>query len=353
MRHIQQTLDEWRLQYDIPLVAACIRLDGRLLWSGVSVAARQKAAMGLSCPIRFPIYSITKIFTGICVFRAEAAGLLHVDDPLYSWFPELPVSRKIRLSHLLQHTSGLRDYGCMRAYHEAVTSAPSSPWSDHQFLTVTLSEKPLFEPGTGWSYSNIGYLLLRLILEKATGSSFRRVVDKHIVSTLGLVNTFVAETIDDWHSCMPGYGRELTINNEETDVRSSYHPGWCAPGVAVSTPEDVTRVLDSLFAGDLMDSRSLHRMLHLVHVPRTVPPVVTPSCGLGILADPDGVYGAAYGYGGEGPGYRLCASIVPHTAVGRLSVAAFGNSSGGANMKWAEHALIRTVLAGETGRGSL
>jgi D-alanyl-D-alanine carboxypeptidase len=113
----------------------------------------------------------------------------------------------------------------------------------------------------------------------------------------------------------------------------------------VSTVDDVTRFYDSLFAGELLDSDRLEWMLRLVRVPGSHPPNVTPSCGMGILADPDGPFGPSYGHGGGGPGYSLSASILSRSDSGRLSVAVFCNSSLGADVQLCEHALLQVATA--------
>ena len=203
----------------------------------------------------------------------------------------------------------------------------------------------LFAPGAGWAYSNIGYLLLRRIIETVTRGSLRNSVHEHIVVPLELADTFVAETIQDWQSCVPGYGPEVRPDGALGDIRGLYHPGWCAPGVAVSTTEDVTQFYDSLLAGHVVEPPSLDRMLQVVRVPGTHPPSVTPSCGMGILADPDGPFGASFGHGGGGPGYSLSASILPRAANGRLSIALFCNSSAGVDAKTGEQAMLRVAVA--------
>lgn len=344
MNKFQQYLDEWRAMVDVPMVAAAVRLNGSSVWSGVSLGINAENAGQVSSASRFPIYSITKTFTAVCIFRLESAGLLHLDDPIHRWVADLPVPPGVLLSHLLQHTSGIPDYGSLHKYHDAVRARPSMPWTDQQFLEATLANGLLFESGTSCSYSNIGYLLLRQVIENVAGVSFRRCVDEHVVSRLSLMDTFVAETIGDWDSCVPGYGREVRPDEEIVDVRSVYHPGWCAPGVAISSVDDVTRFYDSLFAGELLDSLSLDRMLHLVRVPGSHPSTITPSCGLGILADPDSPFGASFGHGGSGPGYSLSASILPRSVNGRLSVAVFCNSSMGANAKTGEEDMLRVAI---------
>jgi D-alanyl-D-alanine carboxypeptidase len=240
-----------------------------------------------------------------------------------------------RLGASSRHTSGLRDYGALSEYREAVKSSSSTPWTDQQFLAATLPHGLLFAPGEGWAYSTVGYLLWRRVIERATGVSFRRCVEQRLVSQLGLADTFIAETIDDWDCCVPGYGREVRPKGEIVDV---------------STVEDVTSLYDGLFAGELLDPKGLDQMLRLVRVPGSHPPGITPSYGLGIMADPDGLLGSSYGHGGGGPGYSLSASILPRSAAGRLSIAVFCNSSLGPNAQAGERELLRAVaVAGQSG----
>src|SRR2546430_7697499 len=86
------------------------------------------------------------------------------------------------------------------------------------------------------------YMLLRLVLQKTTGKSFSGCVNDLIVGPLDLRDTFVAERVSDWSSCVPGYGAEVDQDGEQVDVRHVYHPGWCAPGVAVSTAAETTQI---------------------------------------------------------------------------------------------------------------
>jgi D-alanyl-D-alanine carboxypeptidase len=346
MNRFQAALDEWRLRAGASIVTAAVRLDGSLIWSGVSIESSVENAGLVSPRSRFPIYSITKTFTAVCILRLDAVGLVHLDDPIRRWIVDMPVPRTVLLSHLLRHTSGIPDYGSAPEYHAAVKSNPSTPWTDDQVVEATLVAKGLlFEPGTSWSYSNVGYLLLRRVIEWAVGSSFRQCVAEQIVAPLCLRDTFVAEAIDDWESCVPGYGREVRLDGEAVDIRASYHPGWCAPGVAVSTVDDVTMFYEGLFDGVLLDERHLDQMLQLVRVPGTHPPAVTPSYGMGIMADPDGLFGPSYGRGGGGPGYSLFASILPQWSKGRLSVAVFCNNSFSADAEHGVHALFQVATA--------
>ena len=171
-----------------------------------------------------------------------------MNDPVTKWLDFLALPRAVTLCQLLRHTSGIPDYGTLPRYHDSVRTSPQSPWTDDEFLAATLAQGLLFEPGTGWAYSNVGYLLLRRVIERVSGYSFADCVWEQIVTPLRLRNTFVAKTIDDWATCIPGYGCEVQTVRTPVDIRPIYHPGWCAPGVAVSTVDDITLFFDALLA---------------------------------------------------------------------------------------------------------
>lgn len=345
MSSFQQRLDQWRAKEGVPIVAASVRVDRALVWHGISLSETARTGIPATPESRFPIYSITKAFTAACVLCLDAAGVLSVDDPVTKWLGDIGVPRTVTLSQLLRHTSGIPDYGPLSRYHEAVRTTPESPWTDDEFLVATLTQGFLFSPGTGWAYSNVGYLLLRRVIERAAGSSFAECVRERIVTPLELQNTFIAESIHDWTTCIPGFGCEVQTGRTPVDIRSTYHPGWCAPGVAVSSVDDITSFFDALLAGSLLDRGRLTQMLQLVRVPGEHPPARSPSYGMGLMADPDGPFGPSYGHGGGGPGYSLFASIAPQSARGRLSVAVFCNSSLGVRPEFGVQELCEIATA--------
>jgi D-alanyl-D-alanine carboxypeptidase len=311
-----QRFEQWRFQSHVSVAAAAVRIDGALIW-------HSEAAERL-----FPIYSITKTLAAVCLLRLDQSGVLHVDDPITRWLPDLPVPESVTLARLANHTAGIPDYGPLTEYHDAVRATPSAPWTDEQVLAKTLGKGLLFEPGGSCSYSNVGYLLLRRTIEKATGVSLRHAVADLVTVPLGMDNTVVAETIGDWANWFEPAG---------------YHPGWCAPGVAISTPSDITLFYDQLFAGALVDPPLLRRMLELIRVPGEHPLAVTPSYGMGIMGDPDDSHGPSYGHGGGGPGYATVASIWPDSPQGRVSAAVFCVTNSDVDLGRAVDALLQTV----------
>src|SRR5262249_23138087 len=157
--------------------------------------------------------------------------------------------------------------GGLRAYHEAVKTSPTAPWSFERFAAETFDHGLWFEPGGGWAYSNPGYMLLRRVAEELTGASYGTLVSERIVRPLGLRRTFVAESTHDLAALAPGTSRALSSDGGPRDVRTHYHPGWVSHGVVASTASDLVRFLDALFRSELLSPNSLAEMLELVVVP--------------------------------------------------------------------------------------
>jgi D-alanyl-D-alanine carboxypeptidase len=297
--------------------AVAVRVNGQL----------RSTPADLPADALFPIYSITKTLTAICVLRLVEARSLHLADPVRHWLPEVNVPATITLEHLLRHTSGLRDYGPLSEYHHAVRTYPDRPWTRQQFLDAVVPQGVLCAPGKRFSYSNVGYMLIVDIVERVTGRPFARALHDLVAVPLALRRTSVLEELDDLRRCVPGFGPEVTPDRAVVDVRGRYHPGWCAPRVVASTPEDITRVFDALLAGDLLAADTLRQMLTLV--PLSSEPDESIGVGLGVYCDQASRWGRSYHHGGGGPGYDLAATVYAATPLGRVSIAVFVNTSCG------------------------
>jgi D-alanyl-D-alanine carboxypeptidase len=268
---------------------------------------------------RFLIYSVTKLFTGSLALVLQEEGRLSLADPLARWFPEIREAARIPLRALLNHTAGIRDYGGLDAYHEAVRCSPGEPWSFADYARHTWEKGLLFEPGTGWAYSNPGFLLMKRVLEAAAGESYAELVASRIVRRLALERTDVPESVAALASLAPARTTLLSPTAEPRDVRASYHPGWVSHGVVASTPSEIARFVHALFAGRIVGRRSLDELTALVPVPRGPPRWPMPSYGLGLMADPEvGVFG----HDGGGPGYGASAFHAPRLGPGGTTACA-------------------------------
>lgn len=138
---------------------------------------------------RFRIWSITKQFTAAAILMLEERGLLRVEDSMRTHFPEwVDLSSEVTIHHLLTHTSGIFNYSNLPDSHKTFYRLEH----DKSDLVKMFTSKPLdFEPGTQWNYSNSGYYLLGMLIEKLSGKTFSEFLSENILLPLGMVNTGV------------------------------------------------------------------------------------------------------------------------------------------------------------------
>jgi CubicO group peptidase (beta-lactamase class C family) len=136
----------------------------------------------------FRIGSITKAFTAALILKLQEEGKLNVSDALSKYLPDYPRATDITLQHLLNHTSGVYDY----TNGDLPTLARQQLNLDE--LIDTFKDEPLtFEPGTKWSYSNSGYVLLTKVIELASGMSYGEYLEQALLEPLGLNSTGVED----------------------------------------------------------------------------------------------------------------------------------------------------------------
>ena len=133
----------------------------------------------------YQIGSTTKEFTAAVILKLAELHKLSLDDRLSTYFPDYKRGNEISIRHLLTHTSGIFEILRDRSAVEESTRPRSK-----QKLLSYFKDKPLdFDPGTHYSYSNSGYILLGFIIEKVTGLSYQNVVRKFILDPLNMHHT--------------------------------------------------------------------------------------------------------------------------------------------------------------------
>jgi D-alanyl-D-alanine carboxypeptidase len=209
----------------------------------------------------YQIGSNTKMMTSAIIFQLQEEGMLATSDLLSKWLPELaaqlPNSDKITLDMLLTHTSGIPDY--FKVPTEGGASIESGT-TDRAMLTRGFTPEELvtmvaksglsdFAPGAEgeWNYSNTGYILLGLIIEKATGTSYEENLKGRIFEPLGLQQTYLQGGLPAPGALPQAYYR---MPFEFTTSEWNASQGWSA-GAVVSTPEEFATFLKALFTGKL------------------------------------------------------------------------------------------------------
>jgi CubicO group peptidase (beta-lactamase class C family) len=179
-----------------PGLAALVRKDGKtLLVEGYGVRDLRSKAK-IDAKTNFRLASFTKQFTAMAIILLVHDGKLGYDETLTEIFPDFPAyGQTITIGNLLNHTSGLPDYEDLM---DAVEKAKGPTWTpekqiqDNEVLELLKREKQgKFAPGTSWSYSNSGYVMLGLIAAKASGKTYGEFLRERIFAPLEMNRTIV------------------------------------------------------------------------------------------------------------------------------------------------------------------
>lgn len=322
-------LEAVRAAASVPGISAALLVDGRPVFVGVAGHQDLAQTIPLDPGARFYIYSATKTLIASLVLLLAERGRVALDAPLPTYLAEIDLPRPVSVRQLLNHTGGIPDYGGLPEYHAAVKAHPAQPWTDADFFAATLPGGLMFPPGQGWGYSNIGYLFLRRLVERAFDAPLGALLREHIFTPLGLEGPFAAQSLDDARQLTPGYSRFFASGEGMEDVRAQYHPGWVSHGVVISTALDLAQALDGLLAGSLLSVGGRAAMLQAVDVPVQHPFFRRPGYGLGLMIDQGWRYGVLAGHGGGGPGYAAGALHAPDALGRRITCAALANSDQG------------------------
>ena len=152
-----------------PGCALAVFRDGRIAYERGYGTADLEHDVPIKPASVFYVGSLSKQFTAFAVALAAADGKLSLDDDVRKWIPELPdYGSRITVRHLLHHTSGLRDYNTL---FDIAGRRNDEAFDNHIVLRIIARQRALnFKPGDEYLYSNSGYVLLSLIVERATGT---------------------------------------------------------------------------------------------------------------------------------------------------------------------------------------
>ena len=268
----------------------------------------------------FQIGSNTKMMTSAILFQLQEEGVLAISDPLSKWLPDLaaqlPNGDKITIDMMLTHTSGLHDYFDLPTEDGVIIESGTE---DKAMLTRAFTPEELvavvadsgasyFEPAAEgeWHYSNTGYILLGLIIEKATGQSYEENLNERILEPLGLDQTYLQPGQPEAGALPQGYYRwPFDFTTGEWNASQ----GWAA-GAVVSTPEEFAVFLKALFTGQLFTQPETLELM------QQAPAMVVDPLGPGI------VYGhgmlnnnGVLGHGGQTLGFQSDGGYIPDKDV--------------------------------------
>ena len=210
--------------------------------------ADRERGVGNNLETAFNVGSINKVFTQIAILQLSAAGKINLDSTLAVYWPDYPnktLANKITIRQLMRHTSGIGgnifDAPAGRTRHDVRDLK--------DYLALFVNEPPQFEPGTSNAYSNAGYVVLGLLIERLSGQDYYTYVQDHVLEPAGMTRTgsFFVDSLPP--NTAIGYttgsenappGAPLHSNKQELPGRGS------SAGGGYSTAQDLLKFLKAL-----------------------------------------------------------------------------------------------------------
>lgn len=244
---------------------------------------------------KYRIGSISKIFTSCLIFKAIEEKKLNLDQTIDRYFPNFENAKKITISNLLNHRSGIHNFTNDPEYLNYNIHAKSK----EEMITIITKGGSDFEPNSKGEYSNSNYVLLSYILEEVYKKPYKAVLNSKIIFPLGLKNTY--------------FGGKINIQNNEC-YSYSYSDQWkkesetdlsipMGAGSLVSNPTDLVSFINSLFSFKIVNEKSVKQMK-----------VIKDNYGMGLFQYPF-YERKCYGHTGGIDGFRSAVSYFPDSKL--------------------------------------
>jgi D-alanyl-D-alanine carboxypeptidase len=273
---LQTALNGIRSSGKYPGTSAAVLFPDGSIWTGVSGSA-VLSKTSLTSDTLFSAGSISKTFVAALVGRLAMAGTIGLDDPLSKYVPDFPNAANITLRELLNHTSGIDDlFDYNGTLGPAILARPTATWTPSQVFARLLG--PRFKPGANYYYSNTNYILLGLVIEKATGQTVAALVRSEFLTPLGLTHTYLQTEETAQGPKAHGYctGAGPTCGGIATAASTAWDnfAGTMLPftseatavgfaGAYVSTASDLAIWANALYGGSILDDATLASMVDI------------------------------------------------------------------------------------------
>ncbi|MFJ6795441.1 serine hydrolase domain-containing protein [Streptomyces sp. NPDC091268] len=323
---------------------AMARITGPEGVQNKTVGVRDKTTgEAMDTKARFRIGSVTKTFSSVVLLQLVAEKKIDLDTPVNHYLPGLLPDDRITVRHLMTHRSGLADY-TNAMFDKTVPgfeAVRNKVFGYEELVKLSLAEPRTTEPGVSYKYSNTNFVVVGMLIEKATGHSVAKEYDRRIIKRLGLRNTSYVHPrteIKGLHA--HGYltpdeaGAPLVDSTEQT-------VSWAqSAGAMISNAADLSTFMSALVSGRLLPAAQLDAMLTMTPTDATN----TRFYGLGLRRYDLSCGTSVYGHTGTVQGFYTYAFT---TRDGKRSLSAMANTS---NRGQANTALGGTLEAAFCGK---
>ncbi len=231
---------------------------GEIILSQGYGLANQEWDISNTSQTKFAIGSMTKAFTAMAIMILQERGQLSVQDSICDYLSDCPADWKsISLHDLLTHTSGIRNYTDL--YTQLKDNVNICREYRPEEVVAFFKDLPLdFEPGSSWNYSNSGYFLLGIVIEKVSGESYETFIQKNILQPLGMSETGydrASTVVKDRASGYSWNGRILNAVCEDVSIKY-------AAGGLYSTVGDLYKWDQALYTDQLVSKETLNMIFN-------------------------------------------------------------------------------------------
>lgn len=313
---LQNFIEKWRIENNIPAVTLSVELPNQKLTTYVSGTTTLNGSEKITANELFGVGSITKTFISATILQLQEQGALNIHDPIGSYFPEYPRWSKITILELLNMTSGIANFTNTATFQQMLQLHPQQQYALTKFIDLAYQQPDDFAPGQGWHYSNTNYYLLGLIINKISHQDLADELQQRFFVPLQLNHTYYSD------SSYPNSVISERIHGylDTRDV-SNINPNFYGPaGGMLMNSADIIHWVDALFSpGKILDQQSMQQLMQTTNVPPSPPKPAGARYGLGIYSLDIPNYGLVWWYTGVIDGYS---SVFMHIPSKHITIAA-------------------------------
>lgn len=328
----QALLDDY-LNFSLDSCVAMTVLDRHQYWHGAAGVLDLDSEITVLPEVGFRIGSPTKSLMAVITMQLWEEGLLDLEDPVTTWFPQYENWAEVTVEHLLRMSSGIVDFYFVEDFLMGMFLDSRRERTPEELLSFVYDLPLDYAPGSSATYCNTNYILVGMIIQAVTGQSLEDVVAERILEPLELVNCmFDVEGRTDMAWLAHGYAQPILVTasfgvpaqtalllpksffREDGLVDAAYmfHPSvsWSAGGLVCCAPS-MAKYMRALVRGELLGPEAQEHMMDF-----RVSSIFggEHNYGMGISRS-DSPLGVAIGHGGNSIGYATSTHVYPEADV--------------------------------------
>lgn len=244
---LNKKIDELFEKHNVAGITATILIPEKGLWNTNRGFISKPDNVVVDSSSVFYWASVGKLITSTIIQQLVKEDKLSLNDKLSKWFSDIQYARKVTIEQLLNHTNGIYSFQADSTFHYS-----NKHYSPNEVLEVSKSHKNLFKPGEYWSYSNTGYVLLALIIEKIESKTFEQVIKERISDPLNLTTLRVAPKETPSNLAL-AHNKDIVITNNFSQPVGA--------GNIISNSKDMAVFLSALLTGKIIPIEMVHDMM--------------------------------------------------------------------------------------------